>query len=317
MLRKVSVLGAGAFGTAISMLLSDSGNDVLLWANEALVADQINYKHENNSFFPGFSLAHNIKATTNLTEFLNYSPFIFIAVPVKFLRSVLDKVKKFDFSNRIFINLSKGFESSTFLLPTQIIQDVLDINLDSLLVLAGPNFAIEIGNKKRTFSVLAGKSLDNINAIKNMMDNEYFKTEVSRDVIGVQIGGAFKNLISLSVGLITGQGFGKNYSAYFISKCFEELISLAKSLGANEKTIYGISGFGDLYLSSTSEMGRNYSIGIEIGELIKENKFDKNSFFRQKNLPEGINTLIAFNEYISKKKLEFDFLNSAYDVIFS
>ncbi len=313
---KISILGAGAFGTSIATILANNDYEVSLWAYEESVVNQINFEHENKTYFAGFKLSENITATTSLQESTKDSNILFIAIPVKYLRTILEKTKEFIIPDQIMVSLSKGIEGSTFLFPTQIIQDLLNINKDNILVLAGPNFAHEIAEKRQTYSVIAGNNKDVANTVKNALENDFFKTEVSGDIIGVQVGAALKNIISLLAGLISGLDLGQNYLAYLVSKSFQEVATFSKELGGQPETIYGISGFGDLYLSSTNSIGRNYSIGLEIGKLIKENNFNKDLFFKDKILPEGINTLVSLHNYVIKHKLDLKFLSLAYDIIF-
>lgn len=317
---KVSVIGAGAFGTSIANLLAKNNYQVFLYAHEKELINQINIEHENKLYFSGFKLSEKIIATQDLNECVRDANIIFIAIPVFYLKNILEKLNKFININNNFliVSLSKGLEDNSFLLPTQIIKQELKdkIKQENIIALAGPNFAHEITQEKLTYTTIAGSNKTNLNFIKNILENNYFKCELSSDIIGVQVGGAFKNLISLLAGLLYGYGVGQNGVAYFVTKAFLELSNLSKTMGAKPETIYDISGFGDLYLSSTSVCGRNYSIGTHIGQLIKNKNFDKNIFFKDKILPEGINTCVALNNFSKKNNIKLNYLNMAYDMIF-
>ncbi|KKP24357.1 MAG: Glycerol-3-phosphate dehydrogenase [NAD(P)+] [candidate division TM6 bacterium GW2011_GWF2_28_16] len=316
----VSIIGAGAFGTSIANLISNNGYNVSLLVHESELINQINVEHENKLYFPGFKLNQNIIATQDLNDNIKDVKVIFIAVPVIYLKNILENLKKVININNNFliVSLSKGLDSNNFLLPTQIIEQELKDKIlkENIMALAGPNFAHEIAQEKLTYTTLVGCDQKNLIYIKNILENNYFKCELSSDILGVQIGGAFKNLISLLAGLLYGYGLGQNAVAYFVAKAFIELSSLSKKMGANSETIYDISGFGDLYLSSTSVCGRNYSLGTQIGQLIKNKNFDNNTFFKDKILPEGINTCIALENYSNKNNIKLSYLNIAHNIIF-
>ncbi len=315
MREKVSVLGAGAFGTAIANLLADNGFNVYLWSYENDLVFQINVEHENKLYLPGFKLNENILVTNDLKQVIQDTNFIFQAIPVKFLRSVLVQVKDYITKDQVFISLSKGIEESTLLFPTQIIESVLE-NKNKVFALSGPNFAHEIIEKQFTRSVLAGSHDFYSLKISNILKNNYFKIDESTDLIGVQVGGALKNVISLLAGISSGYQLGKNTIAFIVTKAFENASNLIVSLGGQKETIYGLSGFGDLYLSSTSPFGKNFMFGFEIGKLIKSGDFDKDIFFKSKILPEGVNAITPLHELIIKSNLDLYHLDLAYKIIF-
>jgi glycerol-3-phosphate dehydrogenase (NAD(P)+) len=227
----------------------------------------------------------------------------------------LEQLKDFINKDQVFISLSKGLEELTLLLPTQIIESVLE-NKNKVFALSGPNFAHEIIEKKITASVLAG--FDEFYSLKiyNDLKNNYFKLETSKDILGVQVGGALKNVISLLAGMLTGYELGKNTISYFITKAFDDASRLINFMGGRQETIYGLSGFGDLYLSSTSPFGKNFMFGCQIGKLLQSATFDKELFFKDKLLPEGLNTIVPLHELIIKSNLDLYYLDLDYKIIF-
>lgn len=313
---KVTILGAGAFGTSIATILANNGYKVFLWSYEPDLVDQINLEHENKIYFSGFKLDKNIIATNSLEEALYGSDIIFQAIPVKFIKKIFQKAKSFIQPNQMIISLSKGIENLTYMFPSQIIDEILE-QKNEIAVISGPTFAKEIAAEKLTASVIAAKDKASFNRIANLLNNDYFKTEYSGDLIGVQAASALKNVVSLSIGISRGFGLSNNTIAYFFTKGFEELSELVKFFGGKKLTAYGLSGLGDLYLSSTSSLGRNFSLGKKIGMNLKTGSFDKELFFKDDILPESINSIISLNDFIVKNNLELNYLSIPYKLIFA
>jgi len=308
--KTVCVLGDGNWGTAVANLLANNGYAVNLWCHNPHVAESINKNHINNIYCPNTVLNKNIKAFTQLELALQNCTFIFQAIPIKFLRYVLEKSKPFYNKNQVWINLSKGLEQSTHLFPTQIIQDVLSEDC-KIAVLSGPSFAHDLLQNKLTAVDLAGTEsiLQNLKAI---VENEYFKINLSNDLIGLQAGGAFKNVVSLVVGISQGLNLADNTKAYIFIKAFNELIELSVFLGAQKETLYGLSGLGDLILTAFGSHSKNLKIGIEIGQGRKIQKHE----LETSALPEGINSLQSINEIITKNNLKLPFLSNLHTAIF-
>lgn len=313
MSNKVTILGAGAFGTSIATVLAENGFNVSLWSYEFELVDLINNDHENKLYFPDFKLNKNITATNDLKDALSGSQFIFEAIPVKFLQKILLDTKEFITKDQIFVSLSKGIEKDSLLLPTQIINNLFP---NKIAVMSGPSFAKEIAEKKYTAIVIASKDKQVCDSLKGLLENNYFKVELSNDVIGVQVGAAFKNLISLLVGIAHGSSAGQNAIAMLITKGLQEIDQFVQILGGEQKTVCGLSGFGDLILSSTGDLGRNLKMGKEIGNLKSKNQFDYEKFFENKILPEGINTVQSVYQLIKNKKIDSPLCMGAYKLVF-
>jgi glycerol-3-phosphate dehydrogenase (NAD(P)+) len=310
---KITILGAGAFGTSMATVLANNGYEVLLWAYEKDLVESVNSKHQNNLYFPNFKLDEKIKATNNLKDAFEFSKNIIQAIPVKFLRNVLMQTKDFVQSEHVFVSLSKGIEKDSLLFPTQIIKDIFQNNV---AVLSGPSFAQEIAEKKYTVTTLATENKNLGLELKKIFENDYFKIEQSTDLIGVQVGGAFKNLVSVLIGIAKGSGAGHNIIAYLITKGLHEMAQLSEKLSGEHQTVYGISGFGDLILSATGLLGRNLEIGEQIGKLKNQSNFDPKMFFKDKILPEGINTIESTKQLLDKLNLNLKFFNGTYKLVF-
>lgn len=286
---KITVLGDGAFGTAIANLLADNGYSVLLWCYNQDVKEEINSKHTNSKFIPGFKLNKNIVAADDLDYCLESSDFIFEAIPVKFLRSVLTQIKNSkQYQNKKFIILSKGIEFETQKFPSQIIEEIF--NTKNISVLMGPSFAQGVLSKDYTCVNLASTSLELSKKIQKIVQNDYFKVEIIDDFIGVQVCAAYKNVITLKVGIAEGQKKGDNTIATIITQGLKNMAQWVKKYGGNKDTVYTYAGVGDLVLTSLGEHSKNLKFGRCLGEGLSIEKSKEKLGFE----PEGINSLKFF-----------------------
>jgi glycerol-3-phosphate dehydrogenase (NAD(P)+) len=309
MSRGVTILGAGAFGTAIATLLSNNGYKVILWCYESEVAKEIQELKENRTYFPGIKLDKNIFATRNLKEALSENKWVFQAIPVTFLRSILQKVKLYVRQDHIFVSLSKGIENDTFLFPTQVIQEVLGKKV-RVAVMAGPTFATELAQKYYTAATVSASDEYVEKNLTLLLLSSYFKPEISNDFIGVQVGGAIKNVIALAVGLVS---HSLNTMTVILTKGLGEIALMAKHVGGNVETVYGLSGFGDLVLTATGSMSKNLAMGrlLGSGKTLKEVQGKLNV------LPEGINTVKSIYQLIGQYNLKMPICKATYDIIFN
>ncbi|MCK4650853.1 NAD(P)-dependent glycerol-3-phosphate dehydrogenase [Candidatus Babeliales bacterium] len=308
MYENVTVLGAGVFGTAIATLLSNNGHKVKLWCYEKQVAQDIESHRENKIYLSGVKLDSNITATDNLEEAIADNKWVFQAIPVKFLRSILQNVKNFVSDNQIIVSLSKGIEQESFLLPTDIIKDVLGSKIKTA-VMCGPNFAKEIVQKYYTATTIAADDKSVAKDLALILSSSYFKTYLSDDIVGVQVGGAIKNVITLAVGMVNGS---QNTIAFVLTRGLIEMARLAKHFGGKSQTIYGLSGFGDLVLSSTGTFSRN----LMAGKLLGERKSLDKVKVELRVLPEGINTVQSIHQLIKKSDLQMPICVAVYKTIF-
>ena len=311
MKQTIAVLGAGAFGTSIANLIADNGYKVKLWCYEKEVLESIQTTQENTIYFSGIKLNPNIIPTNSLEDAVKSSQWIFEAIPVKFLRNILTQAKDYFVEDQIIVALSKGIEQETLFLPTQIIDAVLSNNIKKA-VMAGPNFAKEIAQKDLSATTICSQDPKLTAQLSKILSNSYFKTEISHDLIGVQVGGAVKNVITLAAGIAKGFNSSFNTNAYLITKSLKEIETISEALGGNKKTIYGLAGLGDLILSATGNLSRN----LRAGNLLGQGKTLKDLEKEFKTLPEGINTAKSVYKLIQKHKLELPICLGTYQVIF-
>lgn len=255
----ITILGDGSWGTAIAILLAHNGFDVTIWCHNHTVAQSIQTEHKNHQYLPKFDLSKKISATTDLRHALT-AEIVFEAIPVKFMRSVLEQCKPYAQSNQLWVSLSKGIENSTLMLPTQIIQDVLGSQTE-VAVVSGPSYAHDLALGQPTGVTVAAERSEAITIIKKNMQNSAFCLEVSRDLLGVQLVGALKNVFALGSGLLEGSGYGANSQALLMMRGLQECEVLLAVLGCKKSTLYSFAGIGDLTLTSFGGKSRNHKVG--------------------------------------------------------
>jgi len=305
---KIGVLGAGAWGTTIALLLSKK-NDVLLWANEKKVSQEINLKHKNDTFLKGIKLNKNIKATNHLNDFTEID-FLFIVVPTQYISTALKKLKGTLNKRCMIVNASKGIEISSLSLISKIINNHFPKN--SISILSGPNFAKEIASGKPTASLIASKSISDSNKISKLLSSSHFRPYLSNDIVGAQICGAMKNVYAIGCGIIAGKKFGDNAVASIISRSFAEISLVCKKLGGKPETLMGLSGIGDLFLTCSSDKSRNFSLGLKIASGKKTS-----ALLKSKNtVAEGAHTVKAIHKLSKKLKIDLPINNEIYKILY-
>lgn len=264
-LSKVGVIGAGAWGTTLAHLLAEKGLSVRLWAHEAEVAETIQSKHENVLFLPGFKLSASIQATNSLAEAVEAREFLLFAVPSQVARPVLDALARhLRGAPPPLVSATKGIEEDSLELITTLMAGRLPEGT-RVAVLSGPSFAAEVVRGLPTAVTLAGADEDLTQALQRTLMTPAFRVYTSHDVVGVQLGGALKNVMALAAGVVDGLGLGHNARAALITRGLAEMIRLGLAMGADSRTFFGLSGAGDLVLTCTGALSRNHSVGVRLG----------------------------------------------------
>lgn len=310
-MNTVSVLGAGAWGTAIAQLLAENGYHVKLWCHEPEVAASIKTTGINERYLSGFKLHKSIEPITDLKTAICATQFVFEAVPVLFLRSVVAQTVHCFSNDQIWIILSKGIEKNTLMLPSQIIDDVFGYETKKA-VLAGPSFAQDLLQKQITAVTIAAVDCSIGQTIQKMLANHYFRPYVSLDMIGVQVGASIKNVITLGIGMLDGAGYKDNAKAFLLTRGLHEMVSLAVVLGGKPETLYGLSGVGDLVMTATGNLSKNLALGKRIGAGARLADLQA----ELGTLPEGINTAQSVHELMQKFNLDLPVCKGIYDCVF-
>ncbi len=265
MKKKVAVLGAGSWGTALAHHLSRSDSDVLLWGRDEEVLRSIEEKQINPRYFPDTPLRATLTTTTSLDAAVKGRELVVIAVPSSSVRSVAEEVSRFLDPSSLVVSTAKGLESSS----QKTMQEVLVEELGSaerITVLGGPSFALEVLQDLPTAVVIAGKDSTHTQRAADIFHSGNFRVYTSADVIGVELGGAVKNVIALAAGVVDGIGMGNNARAALITRGIAEIQRLVHALGGDRNTVSGLSGLGDLLLTSTGDLSRNRRVGLRLGQ---------------------------------------------------
>ncbi|HMS84144.1 MAG TPA: NAD(P)H-dependent glycerol-3-phosphate dehydrogenase [Nitrospira sp.] len=266
-LSKMCVIGAGAWGTALAKHLAEKGLEVRLWAYEPAVVHAINTAHENPIFLKGVTLPHGLIATSSLEEATRSSDGLIFAVPSHATRLVLHKLRSCLSDPVPLICATKGIEEETAKLMTQVMEDELPPAMHgALMVLSGPSFAAELSAGQPTAVCLAGHDATLVRRFQSALMTRVFRVYADSDLLGIQLGGALKNVMALAAGVIDGLELGLNARAALITRGLAEIIRLGVAMGADPRTFYGLSGVGDLVLTCTGTLSRNHSVGVRLGK---------------------------------------------------
>ncbi|MFI5501005.1 NAD(P)H-dependent glycerol-3-phosphate dehydrogenase [Nocardia asteroides] len=260
-MAKAAVLGAGSWGTAFAMILADAGCSVKLWARRREVADMINSTHVNKDYLPTVSLPNSVVGTSNIATAIKGANFVVLAVTAQTLRSNLAEWAPLLGSNTMMVSLIKGIEAGSSSLMSTVIKDVVGADDSRIVVVSGPNLAGEIAARQPAASVIACRDEANGKLIQEACRTGYFRPYTSTDVIGCEIGGAVKNVISVATGVAEGIGLGDNAKASLITRGLAETARLGIALGARPETFSGLAGMGDLVATSASSLSRNHRFG--------------------------------------------------------
>ncbi|MCX6140237.1 MAG: NAD(P)-dependent glycerol-3-phosphate dehydrogenase [Candidatus Kapabacteria bacterium] len=258
---RIGIIGAGAWGTALSSVAAENGHNIQLWARERDVVDAINSNRTNNAFLPGSVLPESVVATHEIRE-LTGCDIILNATPTQYVRStVIDEVV----NGAIVVNVAKGIEIGTHLRVSEILSQVAP-SMRSFAVLSGPSHAEEVILRMPTTVVCASHDIDTARTVQSVFSTPSFRVYASDDVIGVEICGSLKNVIAIAAGIVDGLGLGDNTKAALITRGLAEIARLGVALGAEQNTFFGLAGLGDLYVTCASRHSRNRRVGEEIGK---------------------------------------------------
>ncbi len=263
---RVAVFGAGSWGTAFSMILADAGCQVSVWGRRPEVVDAINVSSCNPYYFPGISLPEGISATVDAQEATHGAEAIFLCTPAQTLRGNLKSWLPLLDGHPILVSLIKGVELSTGKLMSQVITEVTNLSPDRVAVISGPNLAGEIVVRKPAAGVVACSDRALAEKLQGMCHAPYYRPYTSFDLIGCELGGAVKNVITLAVGIAEGYGLGENAKATLVTRGLAETARLGRVMGAEPQTLAGLAGVGDLVATCSSPLSRNHALGINLGK---------------------------------------------------
>lgn len=265
-LGKIAVMGAGSWGTAFSIVLADGGNDVTVWGRREEVCAAINEQRENADYLPGIELPGAISATHDPEEALAGADVVVLAVPSQSLRENLTDWAAYLPANVPLVSLMKGVELGTLSRMSEVIAQVSGAGPERIAVITGPNLAKEIARREPAASVVACEDETVAKMLQDRCHSPAFRPYTSTDVLGCELGGAYKNVVGIGVGMAVGLGFGDNTTASVITRGLAEIARLAMQLGANPLTLMGLAGLGDLVATCSSPLSRNRGFGEKLGQ---------------------------------------------------
>ena len=265
-MAKISVIGSGGWGIALAILLHKNGHNLTIWSFDKKEAEELKTTRENKTKLPNILLPEDIKVTDDLKEAVNDKDILILAAPSKAIRSVSKSLKNIIKDNQIIVNVAKGLEEDTLETMTDIIEEELKGKKPQVAVLSGPSHAEEVGKGIPTTCVVSAHNKELTLYLQNIFMNPSFRVYTSPDMLGVEIGGALKNVIALAAGIADGLNYGDNTKAALITRGIKEIASLGVAMGGEQSTFYGLTGLGDLIVTCASMHSRNRRAGILLGQ---------------------------------------------------
>ena len=307
---RCAVVGAGAWGTALADLLARNGHEVSLWAYEADVVESINAKHENVRFLRGYQLSQEVKALGEIGRAVEGADLIALATPSHVLRGIIKSASKFLPPAAPLVVATKGIERQTLCLMTEIAEQ--ELPGATVVALSGPSFATEVVSRQPTAVVVASKQNGAAGIAQRAFSSAYFRTYTHTDVIGVELGGALKNVMAVATGIADGLGLGFNARAALVTRGLAEMTRLGTALGAEQSTFAGLAGLGDLVLTCTGSLSRNRAVGVEIGKGRKLEDVLRD----RETVAEGVITAQSARELAAREGVEMPIVDTVNRVLF-
>jgi glycerol-3-phosphate dehydrogenase (NAD(P)+) len=314
MKTKITILGAGSWGTALALVLADNGNQVTIYSKSPKVCDEINQKHTNSNYFDEvFLLPTSIVATCDLSQAIQENQIILLSVPSSSVRSLVSSIIPLLKTKTLFINTAKGFDPTTNDRLSETIRRLVPKKfLLGVVSLIGPSHAEEVINRQLTLVSAVSKYSHLAEQISQLFANEYFRVYIQKDEIGSEVGSALKNVIAIASGVVTGLKLGDNARAALVTRGLTELMQLGKVLGGNLKTLAGLTGLGDLIVTCYSKHSRNYQAGIKIG---KDNSAEPFLATNKKTV-EGVAFAKIAHQLAKKFRLKLPIIEAVYAVLY-
>ena len=310
--KNIAVLGGGSFGTVIANIAASNGNKVSLWVRDSEQALRINSEGANTSYHPELKLSKNIKASDKLSDVVSNANIIFIATPSSIFETILIRIKPLLYEEVQIISCTKGIKDNPFKTMTDLITEHLCFkNSNSVGVLSGPNLAKEIADKKVAGTVIASKSEKLISNTKKILSSETFKIYSSKDIYGVELAGALKNIYAIICGIANSLDVGENALGLILTRSMAEMSRFAVAKGADPITFLGLAGMGDLVATCTSSLSRNFQLGQNLGNGLKLNNAKENVG----QVAEGIRTLDVIKAETDSLNINMPLVDSLHEII--
>lgn len=309
---KISVIGAGAFGTAMAAVAARSGEEIMLWAHDAKVAEALSSTGSNPFYLRDVTLGPKVCATNDLADAAAFSDTLFMVTPSHHYRRVLTELAAHLRQPVSVVSGTKGIENESLQRMSEVTSAVLGRKLRRFATLSGPTFAVEVARGDPTAAVIASSDLQFAEELQRVLSSETFRLYNSSDVVGVELGGSLKNVIAIAAGVVEGLGLGSNTNAALITRGLHEMTRLGMTLGGKIETFAGLAGMGDLVLTCTGSLSRNRSVGIALGrgkkldEILAETRF----------VAEGVKTSKSAKDLAERHHIEMPITVEMYRVLY-
>jgi glycerol-3-phosphate dehydrogenase (NAD(P)+) len=312
-MTKVGVIGAGSWGTTLANVLAKKGHEVTLWVYEKDLATRLQKTSVNDLYLDGITLSENLSYTDVLSHAVRGSKVLVLVSPSQVMRHVIKQFKNDLEEDCLLVSAAKGIENDTLLTMSEVLQEVFgqETNQRSAF-LSGPSFAREVAVEQPTAVAVAAENLAVAQQIQDLFSTEYFRVYTNQDVVGVEIGGAMKNVIALAAGVGDGLGFNHNARAALITRGLVEIARLGSAKGAQGTTFYGLAGMGDLVLTCTGDLSRNRSVGIELG---RGRKLDE-ILNQMRMVAEGVKTTLSAYQLATKLGVTMPITEQMYQILY-
>ncbi len=312
-MRRIAIIGAGSWGTALALVAARAGNEVRLWAHSREVAEGLQLERENKIYLPGFALPDSILATNNLVEVLAEAEIVLTVVPSHVCREVYGQMLPYLRREMIFVSATKGIENETQMRIEEVVCDVLKDQFEPrYVVLSGPSFALEVAKDEPCAIVAASHSMNWAAEVQKALSSSRFRIYTNNDVVGVEIAGAIKNVMAIATGAVNGLGLGYNSQAALITRGLAEMTRLAVRLGGRSETLAGLAGMGDLVLTCFGSLSRNRRVGFELGRGRKLEDIVN----EMRAVAEGVKTAQAANDLASKLGVEMPITAGVFKMLY-
>ncbi len=314
--RKISVIGAGSWGTALAGVLSGKGLRTVLWGHNEDHVLNLKKDRENRKYLPGFSFLPNLEVEYDLKEAATGADVVCMVVPSHGYRAVFEKLIPYLKTGAFVVSAVKGIENNTLMTMTQVMGNSLGSALTSknltLGVLSGPSFAKEVSQGLPTLVTVGCDELEPAQFLQNVFGSEFFRVYAVQDMIGLEVSGALKNIVAIAAGICDGLGYGLNSRAALITRGLAEITRMGVAMGADQATFSGLSGLGDLVLTCTGDLSRNRTVGLKLGEGKKLNQI----LDEMEMVAEGVKTTKSVHDLVSKMEVEMPILEQVYQILY-
>jgi len=308
---RVAVLGGGSFGTALASIAADNGAEVRQWLRDPELAAQINREHRNGRYLPDYAINPAVVASTAMDEVLKGADLVLVSIPSKAFREVVRQARPFLDAGQILVSTTKGIQEEGFTLMSELLEE--ETGFPHIGVISGPNLASEIAQKQLTATVIASDDAETRTRVQTALGCDYFRVYASNDRFGVELGGALKNIYAIAAGMAAALGMGENTRSMLMTRALAEMSRFAVNQGANPMTFLGLAGVGDLIVTCSSALSRNYRVGQALGE----GRTLEEAVEALGQVAEGVNTVRLVRDKAREDGVYMPLAEGLYQVLFA